>query len=651
MSFSLSGSTITQSGTDTDVSGLSGLSGVTVTSTAGRKVYNVGNRKLQVNGTLSHDNRIEEIWFGSGAPTPTVNVTGTYNVGKIIVYDSKESYTVGRPFTFTKTGGKSYKDYDSNLMCRASGTLNLYGCSISLSGERSIWYEIGSHGVIRETHLYKKDTQQYGPRAYMLSANTDIDGFYVYDFNAVNFNSSMVQLKNYIPYNVRLPFFYNGSKTAGPTLYVENFERYGNWSGDQQGQCAAKYIYQNKVEGADTLLVYCRGRTNDNDFVVELRKDILINTIDNTGTPLGAVKFHSRDVNNGLRSDFWAGTASTDTVYVTDRTYAFTTDAGGIGVDQDYLSAVVVGNNTPKKYNYLETPMLPMPVDDRGEAGVAKFNGIEYDKLVTTVSVPLKYANKTTVIWTLFIDRNISESKAVADAYTTIDNPKQFYNRAKSFLYDNYQGEDETIVSRSGTEIDAGSFNIIIDKTAPTAFAFDGTTITIKADTFTGSITTTGTFTLKNGVVIQNGEYDCDVHVLSNLTTLTLSQVTITGLIYNDSTNPLTVSLFSGSSVTAGDPGTGNGETDVIVSATLTVSGLHDNTEVRLYTSDLNTEIGGIENSVGPVNIVIHQTYTDAVLVIHHIEYEPIRLEVDLTLVDTNIPIKQRLDRNYNNPI
>ena len=366
---------------------------------------------------------------------------------------------------------------------------------------------------------------------------------------------------------------------------------------------------------------------------------------------MGAVKFHSRDVNNGLRSDFWAGTASTDTVYVTDRTYAFTTDAGGIGVDQDYLSAVVVGNNTQTKYNYLETPMLPMPVDDRGEAGVAKFNGIEYDKLVTTVSVPLKYANKTTVIWTLFIDRNISESKAVADAYTTIDNPKQFYNRAKSFLYDNYQGEDETIVSRSGTEIDAGSFNIIIDKTAPTAFAFDGTTITIKADTFTGSITTTGTFTLKNGVVIQNGEYDCDVHVLSNLTTLTLSQVTITGLIYNDSTNPLTVSLFSGSSVTAGDPGTGNGETDVIVSATLTVSGLFDNTEVRLYTSDLNTEIGGIENSVGPVNIVIHQTYTDAVLVIHHIEYEPIRLEVDLTLVDTNIPIKQRLDRNYNNPI
>jgi len=653
MSFSLSGSTITQSGTDTDVSGLSGLSGVTVTTTAGRTVYNVGDRKLQVNGTLSQDNRVEEIWFGSSAPTPTVNVTGTYNVGVVVTYDTKESYTVGSPFTFTKTGGKSFKDYDCNIMCRDSGTLNLNGCSIRLSGNRSLWYEIGAHGKIRETHIYSKvigDTA----RVYLLSADTDVDGFYCYDLNAVNFNSAMVQLKNYIPYNVRLPFFYNGPKDAGPTLYVENFERFGNWSGDQQGQCAAKYIYQNKVEGADTLLVYCRGRTNDNDFVVELRKDILINTIDNTGAPLGAVKFHSRDVNNGHRIDFWAGTSSTDTVYVTDRTYAFTTDTGGIGVDQDYLSAVVVGNNTPKKYNYLETPMLPMPVDDRGEAGVAKFNGIEYNKLVTTVSVPLKYANKTIITWTLFVDTDITETnKTTVDAYTELETPQKVYDRAKSHLYDNYQGEVQPFILRSGEFLDFGPKSFTIDKTTTSAFAFNGYETTIKADKFSGSVITQDGVYLYHGATLENCTINGDLYVwVESDATLTFNGVIVTGNVVNDdSDHTLTINAGVGTTITTTNPGTGNGQVNITSSATLTVSGLHDNTEVRLYTSDLSTEIGGIENSVGSVNIMIHQAYTDAVLVIHHIEYEPIRLVVDLNLVDTNIPIKQRLDRNYNNPI
>ena len=650
MSFALSGSTITQSGTDANISGLSGIAGVTVTTISGRTIYNVGNRVLKVTGTLNHDNRIEEIWFGTGAPTPTVNVTGTYNIGTVVLYGSKESYTVGSPFTFTKTGGMSYKDYDCNIMCRASGTLNLYGCSIRLSGNRSLWYEIGAHGEIRETHIYIK-TLGDTARVYLLSALTDIDGFYCYDLNAVNFNSEMVQLKNYIPYNCRLPFFYNGPNNAGPTLYVENFERYGNWSGDQQGQCAAKYIYQNKVEGADTLEVYCRGRPNDNDFVVELRKDILINTIDASGSPLPSVKFFSRDVNNGHRIDFWAGTPATDTVYVTDRTYAFTTDALGIGVDQDYLSAVSVANNIGSAYNYLANPRKPMTVDDRGESGIAKFAGIEYNKLITIVSVPLKYANKTTVTWTLFMDSSVIElDKSVTDAYTTLETPIKLYDRAKSFLYDNFVGETETIVSRAGDVIISGNSDVVINKTTSTTFAFDGSTVTLKADTFIGGIQTNGIVKLLNGASVQNGTYDCDLHVdISSSSTLTFNGVVVTGNVYNDSSFPLTINVGVGTTVTTLNPGTGNGQVNLVEAPkVLSITNLQDGSDVVILKAGTGVVLDSVDQQVGSVYDFTYFNVESVDIGIIKQGFVTIyQYGYQLPTVDSTMNIKQIPDRNY----
>ena len=67
-----------------------------------------------------------------------------------------------------------------------------------------------------------------------------------------------------------------------------------------------------------------------------------------------------------------------------------------------------------------------------------------------------------------------------------------------------------------------------------------------------------------------------------------------------------------------------------------------------MYESGTTTEIAGIENST--------TQFTDATIavnsvdiVIHHIEYEYIRLEaVDVT-ADVALPIQQRFDRGYSN--
>ena len=97
-------------------------------------------------------------------------------------------------------------------------------------------------------------------------------------------------------------------------------------------------------------------------------------------------------------------------------------------------------------------------------------------------------------------DANVSEmDKATVDAYSTIDSPGEMYDRAKAYLVDNYSGQAATIITRNGALIDAGGYNVTIDATASSAFAFDNTTITIKASTYTGDMTTTGVITLANG--------------------------------------------------------------------------------------------------------------------------------------------------------
>jgi hypothetical protein len=96
----------------------------------------------------------------------------------------------------------------------------------------------------------------------------------------------------------------------------------------------------------------------------------------------------------------------------------------------------------------------------------------------------------------------VETSKAIVDAYVTIDTPQQFYDRAKSFLVDNYAGETATIATRASDTIDAGSFDVVVDASAPSPFDFDGSTITIRSSNFIGNLTTTGTVSTVAGASI-----------------------------------------------------------------------------------------------------------------------------------------------------
>jgi len=145
-------------------------------------------------------------------------------------------------------------------------------------------------------------------------------------------------------------------------------------------------------------------------------------------------------------------------------------------------------------------------VDRRGngntDADEFTFKFCSYGHSLSSTTQSLKGLGELVVNWVLFDDQLITDTRAEVDGYTVINTPEKFYNKAKAYLVDNYAGETETIVSRSGNSIDAGNYNVVVDANASQVFSISGSTITIKATQFIGNINTGGTATTQNGAEV-----------------------------------------------------------------------------------------------------------------------------------------------------
>lgn len=93
-----------------------------------------------------------------------------------------------------------------------------------------------------------------------------------------------------------------------------------------------------------------------------------------------------------------------------------------------------------------------------------------------------------------------------------------------------------------------------------------------------------------------------------------------------------------------------NGGTITIVNpATLTLTGLQNPTEVRVYDAGTTTEVAGQESvTSGTFSATIQIPSVDIQVIA--LSYENLRLEGIDTSVDASLPIQQRFDRNYSNP-
>jgi hypothetical protein len=124
---------------------------------------------------------------------------------------------------------------------------------------------------------------------------------------------------------------------------------------------------------------------------------------------------------------------------------------------------------------------------------------------------------------TLLNDLVLTETdKATIDAYTEIDTPQKFYDRANAYLYDNYAGESSTLVSRDGNTINAGTYDVVLSSSATEVLSLSSNTLTIKSSAFIGNITTSGAVTLDNtdfgGTIVDiNGTRSFGSYQIKNL--------------------------------------------------------------------------------------------------------------------------------------
>lgn len=127
---------------------------------------------------------------------------------------------------------------------------------------------------------------------------------------------------------------------------------------------------------------------------------------------------------------------------------------------------------------------------------------VNYDSQISVSSITAEDTYDPNIV--IFSDDDIQEpDKNVVDAYTEINTSARLHDRAKADLFDNFAGETTKFVTLNGDEANLGSFDLTIDATASQAYLRSGTTlITIKASTYTGDITTSGTVTEVNGATV-----------------------------------------------------------------------------------------------------------------------------------------------------
>ena len=182
---------------------------------------------------------------------------------------------------------------------------------------------------------------------------------------------------------------------------------------------------------------------------------------------------------------------------------------------------------------------------------------------------------------------------------------------------------------------------------------------------FGSSVTAPGTFDLASGfTVVSNGADISNITVRGDLDIAGDSVTDFTGLTVEgalDFDTPGTYTLnacvvnevtnSSGGTVTIQNNGsvittnTGPNINIVAPPASLTLTGLQPDTEVRVYEAGTSNEVAGVENSGTTFSASI--TIPSVDIVVFNVEYLPVYLDAVDTTNNVALPIQQIFDRNY----
>ena len=488
MSFSEASGIITQTGIDTNLSGLSGVLGVVVVDNGSHKTYHIDGKALIISGTLTIDPQVECLLF----ERHTLFINGTLNFGITSVIGGATRYS-------RSIGLISHDTGYVNFAVNRAGTLNWNGGAMKLMGGCN--FKDGSNVSITNGIIIAINS--VSQRLRMSTDNCSVDGLSIDGNLRFDVFQTFVSFNRYNPNFTDKGIIQKVGSTHGGTddpLVLTDFDAQGIEApnGDFLGSSyrATKIEFVNMGFTGDFNISH--DSTGGASAVSTLYKDINLKIVDTNISNIEGAKYWTTDKDNGSRfsgTAIWRGSQNANETFSSDRVYTGSTDSSGEATERLLTRACYGGASPSGVYNGLTT------IDYRGETtdntDVFNFYVASYGHTLNSVSPSCLGTGVLEQQVVLFSDVFLTESnKTIVDAYPVIDTPQKFYDKAKAYLVDYFAGDTETIVTRDGNTINARGYDVVVDDQATDVFAFNGTTITIKASSFVGNIQTTGTITL-----------------------------------------------------------------------------------------------------------------------------------------------------------
>ena len=243
--------------------------------------------------------------------------------------------------------------------------------------------------------------------------------------------------------------------------------------------------------------------------------------------------------------------------------------------------------------------------------------------------------------WSLIIDStsqpNFNDNASLLQGFNTLT------LQSDSTLNGTTLDDGQSIVQNGATIANCSILNA--DTTSGEALILSNNPSNISNNEFTASgaghaieFDSTGTFSLTGNVF--NG-YDSTIG--SN-----------NAAVYNNSGGLVTLNVTGATS-----PSYRNGvdaTTQINNTVNVTISGLVDNTEVRIYETGTTTVVAGTDDATAGTPGNRSFTFSDEPgdfvdIIVHHVQYKWIRIvNFEIPGANTSVPVQQQFDRNYSNP-
>jgi len=518
MAFTLSGSIITQTGTDTSLSGLTSISDVVKTtqgaSTREFSLYDIGNRKLVVSGTLSINAPKEQLLIGSSAPRNCLIVRGTLNINDTETINGfvRTQKRVAVKTTYSRPTCCS----DYSLEVSATGSLIMRGGAIEMAS--SVYFHANSTIDIENGRIELAATPSANYHIRQYSNNFKATNFELVKY-AMTMVGKPVLFTGYTSTQCNAGIGFSGDSSADEYIFKDfggghrgNLRDFALWASKK-----CKVI--NSKTGTD-IVVANNVANSASTGTVSVFKEITTSITDNNGAINDAVVF-IRDTDNGNRTD---GNGYT---FSPDRTYYETVTNGKIPTTSILLGVV----NEP---SYDASPDFDYRGVNGDNSDIFNVHICSYLHKYKRVEMALKGLGTADISEAVFADTKISQKDmSIVSTYTTIDSASMLYDYLKYLktLEANIEKPsiDKQLLAITGTAATISSgYSLVRDQSLSGApVQVTGTQIKVKtganglrqdttADNLSGTVTASfdGHTTLV--YVNSNGKVNCNFSGIDN---------------------------------------------------------------------------------------------------------------------------------------